>query len=223
MARATCAHSAMEHEVLQVETRTPGKKGVARKLRADGRVPGVLYGHKEAPVHLSVDPRAMSKSIRSTGKGTNTLFKVAGLDREVLALVKDAQIHPVKRNLLHVDLIEVRDGDRLVVEVPLEFKGKPAGVVLGGALEIARRSVKLDVSPLAVPTSVTVNLEPLQIGDNLHVSDLTLPEGTSAPDPRLAVCAVKAPKREETTETAEGEEGEEGAAPAAESATAADS
>lgn len=222
MVRATCAHSAMEHEVLQVETRTAGSKGLARRLRAAGRVPGVLYGHKETPVHLSVDPRALGKSIRSTGQGTNTLFKVEGLDREVLALVKDAQIHPVKRNLLHVDLIEVREGDRLTVEVPLEFKGKPAGVVLGGMLEIARRTVALDVSPLAVPASVVVNLEPLKIGDNVHVSDLTLPEGTTAVDDgRLAVCAVKAPKREETKE--EGEGAAEGAAAAPESASAGDS
>lgn len=222
MARATCAHSAMEQHVLEVETRTAGNKSLARQLRASGRVPGVLYGHKETPIHLSVDPRAMSKRIRSSGLGTNTLFKLQGLDREVLALVKDAQIHPVKRDLLHVDLIEVREGDRMTIEVPLEFNGKPAGVVHGGALEIARRNVRLDVSPLAVPKSISVNLEPLNVGDNLHVSDLPLPEGTTfVDDGRLAVCAVKAPKREATPDedAAEGEVAvaAEGSAPAAES------
>ena len=205
----------MEH-VLEVEQRTETGKGYARKLRARGLVPGVLYGHKEAPLSLAVSPRELERHFRKSGVGLNTLFSVKGLERECLALLKDTQIDPVSRSLLHVDLFEVRDGDRLVIEVPFEFTGRPAGVTLGGTLQVVRRQIRLDVSPLAIPAKVTVDVGPLEIGDNLHISDLPLPEGTqSADDLKLAVCSVKAPRTEATAETEEEGEAAEVAEPEA--------
>lgn len=211
----------MEQQDLAVETRTPGKKGAARKLRASGRVPGVLYGHKQEPVHLSVDPKQMTKVIKGSGAGRNTVFKLNGLDRDVLALMKDSQVHPFRRNLLHVDLIEVREGDRVTVEVPLEFSGRPAGVVLGGVLEVTLRRINIECSALAIPTSLDVNVEPMEIGAHFHIGDLELPEGLKAiDDHRLSICAVKAPKAE-AEEKPEGEEGAEVEGAPAEGAEAA--
>ena len=108
----------MEQQVIEVEPRTPGGKGDARKLRSEGKIPGVLYGHKEEPLAFSLKPAVLRKQLRASGMGRNTVFQVKGLGREALALLKDAQIDPVRRDLLHVDLLEVRESDRVVVEVP---------------------------------------------------------------------------------------------------------
>ena len=122
----------MGQQVLEVEQRVGQGKGDARKLRASGKIPGVLYGHKEQPTPLSLDPHQLRKRIRASDLGRNPVLQLSGLDRSVMALIKDTQIDPVRRDLIHVDFFEVRETDRVVVEVPLEFEGKAAGVVRVG-------------------------------------------------------------------------------------------
>src|SRR5688500_1649811 len=110
--------------VIEVQPRAQHGKGAARKLRATGKIPGVLYGHKEAPIPFEVDPTLLRKSLRSSDLGRNTVLTIRGLNREVLALVKDTQVDPVGRDVLHIDLIEVRSTDRVIVEVPVVLTGK---------------------------------------------------------------------------------------------------
>lgn len=197
----------MDTHQIEVEKRDSRGKGEARKMRAAGRVPGVLYGHKEAPVALSLDPVRLRRQIEHSGKRRNTLFQLTGLDREVLALPKDIQIDPVSRVVLHVDFQEVRDGERVIVEVPISYSGRPEGVVRGGKLEGTRRTVKLDCSPLAIPLEIPLNIQPLQIGDTVRVSDLALPEGViPAVDPKLTVATVKAPRGQKKDDEEGGED-----------------
>lgn len=209
----------MEQQVIEVEHRGTRGKGAARKLRATGMIPGVLYGHKEAPVAFSVNPLELRKRIRASGMGRNTIFKLSGLDRDVLALLKETQVDPVRRDLLHIDLIEVREGDQVFVDVPLEFSGKAAGVVAGGDLQVVRRSIEVACSPLTIPRSIPVDVTPLEIGDTLHAGDLPFPEGVVCTNERLAVVNIKAPRAEaaegEGEEGAEAAEGAEGAPAAA--------
>lgn len=189
----------MEQQVLEVEQRVGKGKGDARKLRASGKIPGVLYGHKEQPTPLSLDPHQLRKRIRASDLGRNTVLQLSGLDRSVMALIKDTQIDPVRRDLIHVDFFEVRETDRVVVEVPLEFEGKAAGVVLGGELQIVRRSLPVRCSPMQIPKSLTVSVTQLGLGQSLHISDVALPEGTECgTDPKLAICTIKAPRTEAT-------------------------
>src|SRR5688572_13530640 len=141
----------MQTQDIQVERRTESGKKTARKLRKGGKIPGILYGHKQEPVAFTVDPHEVHKKVRASGAGRNTVFKVSGLGRDVLALLKDSQIDPVKRALLHIDLIEIRESDRVVVEVPVELVGKPAGVVAGGVLQAVRRTIAVETSPLSIP------------------------------------------------------------------------
>lgn len=209
----------MEQQVIEVEQRSTRGKGAARKLRATGMIPGVLYGHKEAPVAFSVNPLELRKRIRASGMGRNTIFKLSGLERDVLALLKETQVDPVRRDLLHIDLIEVREGDTVTVDVPLVFSGKSAGVVAGGDLQVVRRTVEVSTSPLTIPRSIPVDVTPLEMGDTLHSGDLTYPDGVECTNERLAVVTIKAPRAEaaegEGEEGAEAAEGAEGAAPAA--------
>ncbi len=211
----------MEQTVLQVEKRIADGKGAARKLRKTGKIPGVLYGHKQAPVSIAVDPHVLRKLLRSSGMGRNTIFTLKGLDRELTALVKDVEIDPVRRNMTHIDLIEIRETDRIVVDVPVELVGKPEGVVAGGVLQAVRRAIAVECSPLNIPKLIQVDVTHLQLGQAVHVSDVKFPEGTkSGYTGNFAIASVQAPRAEVETTTAPVEgaeavaEGAEGAAPA---------
>ena len=203
----------MQH-VIQVEERNSRGKGAARKQRAAGHIPGVLYGHKEVPIALTIDPRVISKRLRTSGMGRNTVFELAGLSRPVLCLLKDAQLHPLRRSLMHVDLVEVREDDDVNVNVPLLLTGKPVGVTAGGELQVIRRDVHVIAKPLAIPKSITLDITSVALGVTLHIEDITYPEGTRAADAgRLAILSVKAPREAKDSDAAVAEVGE---APAAE-------
>lgn len=185
----------MDAQVLEVEKRIPAKKGASRKLRAMGRVPAVLYGHKEDPTHLSLDPRSLEKLMRDSGLGVNTLFELKGLDRTVRALIKDSQQHPVNRALLHLDFAEVRDGDQVVVEVPVVYNGRPEGVVAGGTLVKVRRLMRVKAAPNNIPKLVELEIGKMQIAEVIHLGDIALPEGVEcAESPKVTAVYVKAPR-----------------------------
>jgi large subunit ribosomal protein L25 len=184
--------------LINVEPRPTSGKGAVRKIRKAGRLPGVLYGHKQKPLSFSVDPLVLKKTIISSGRGRNTVFRVKGLDRDVLALVKDTQIDPLRRDLVHLDLIEVREDEDVPVEVAVELVGKPLGVVDGGILQPVRRSVRIFCKPLAIPHKIEIDVTPLRIGEAIHVRDVNFPAGTRAAIPgHLTICTVVAPMAEE--------------------------
>lgn len=209
----------MEQQVIQVELRNESGKGAAHRARRAGKIPGVLYGHKQTPVSFVVDPNELKKRVKASGLGRNTVFKVEGLGREVLALLKDAQTHPLRRSLVHIDFVEVRESDRVVVEVPVELDGKPAGVTAGGVLQAVRRTISLQCSPLSIPTKIVADVTGLQLNEALHVNDVKLPEGTKSVGGNYALATVHAPRAEEERPTA-GAEGAAAEGAAAEGAAA---
>ena len=193
---------------LEVEKRATNGKGGARKLRKQGRLPAILYGHRQEPQSLALDPRQLFACLRASGMGRNTLFSLKGLGREVLALLRDVQSDPVRRDPLHLDLIEVRSGDVVEVSVPLEYEGRPVGVIAGGSLEGTQRTLQVKTSPLSIPAKIQVNVAQLNIADAMHVSDLQLPEGVKpAVSERMTIAHVR-PPRAEKAEDGEGAGGE---------------
>lgn len=208
---------------LAVEIRETSGKGVARKLRAQGRVPGVLYGHGVAPVSLVFDPDALESLLRQGDAGLNTLFDLEGAAAVAgkTVLVKDMQRHPARGDLLHADLYAINLTERISVSVPIRLIGTPAGVSMGGGLlDHSLRELELDCLPRSIPDSIDVDVSALELGDSLHVSDLALPDGVELrTDAAQSVASVVAPKVEEepeVVELAEGEELPEGEAEAAE-------
>lgn len=217
----------MEQQTLSVESRQKTGKGVARKLRATGKLPGVLYGMgKSAPV--VVDPRAILRLLMEEG-GRN---RVLTLDGQGLAgkhaLIKDYQVDPVSRTLVHVDLLEIDINKKIIVTVPLNFTGKSAGVAEGGVMNIISRTIEVKCLPNAIPKHIDVDITALKIGDSIHLDDLRLPEGMEKSvltNPTLCACVPPAkeedaaPKLAATAEpeviTEKKAEGEEGAAAAA--------
>src|SRR5688572_727139 len=101
----------MQQHEIHVEPRTGSGKGSARKVRDTGKIPGVLYGHKQAAQSFTIDPIELKKQVKASGMGRNTVFKVSGLGRDVMALLREAQMHPLKRTIIHIDLVEIRDTD----------------------------------------------------------------------------------------------------------------
>ncbi|NOK05414.1 MULTISPECIES: 50S ribosomal protein L25/general stress protein Ctc [Myxococcus] len=164
---------------LEAKPREGSGKGVARRLRAQGLIPAVVYGkHLEKPMHISVDPKAVRQAINTPHK-FNTLIqiKVEGGDRQVL--LKDYQMEPVTRAILHADFLDVRPTDKVKVNVPLVLSGRAQGVADGGLLTQARREIEVWSLPGAIPEKIEVDVTPMKITEVLHINDLKLPEGVS--------------------------------------------
>lgn len=206
----------MAENVLKVEVREGTGKGVARKLRAAGRIPGVLYGRAKDSVPLTLDPLVLERAIQKSEAGVNTLFDLDMEGAEAgarVVLVKDLQREPGAGFLLHADLYEVDLTQTVEVEIPIHLIGTPTGVTLeGGIMDHAHRELRIECLPQAIPDELTLDVSALAIGDSLHVSDIALPEGVELRDDLdISVVIVAAPRKEEEEVPAEAAEGEEGA------------
>ncbi len=206
----------MAENALNVETRQGAGKGVARKLRAAGRIPGVCYGKGEPSISISLDPRTLRRLLEQSEAGMNTLINLAveggGAFDGKMVLVRELQKDPVEGSYLHADFFAVDVQHAVEVSVPIHITGRAPGVELGGILDQALREIELECLPLAIPSEIVADVSELDVGQSLHVSDLVLPEGVELrSDPGLSVVSVVAPKVEEVVEEAE-VEGEEAAA-----------
>jgi large subunit ribosomal protein L25 len=203
---------------LSAELRTGTGKGVARKLRAAGRVPAVVYGRGQESRSLALDPRAFERLIQKSEAGLNTLIDLEVGGQTQVVLVKELQREPLGGAIVHADFYAVDLTRTLEVDVPIHLTGIPIGVSLsGGILDHTLRELRVECLPTAIPDSVEVDVSALEIGDSIHVRDLALPEGVILKaDPDLSVAAVAAPAAEEVPAVAA-----EAAAPVVEGEAAA--
>jgi len=198
---------------LVAEPRDATGKGVARKLRAAGRIPAVVYGRGTESRAISVDPSALLRLLQSGGAGMNTLIELRVEGTAQTVLVKELQRDPVRGRPLHTDFFLVDLDQKVEVSVPIHLVGRPAGVETGGILDHPLRELELECLPRAIPESVDVDVSALEVGDSIHVSDLALPEGVSVrTEANLAVASVIAPAVVEEPVVEEEIEGEEAAA-----------
>ena len=224
---------------LEAERRSDAGKGVARKLRAAGRVPAVLYGHDQETISLSVDSREMMHVLRSSG-GSNVLLDLVVDGKARLAMPREIQRDHIHNKLIHIDFLAVSRTETITANVPVIEFGEAAGVKEGGVVEHHLRDLLVECLPQDVPDQLDVDITELNIGDMIHARDVVVPAGvTVLTNPDDAVLSVitpaalrteaelllpgeEAPEVEEGVEVLEGEaavpvEGEEGApAPAAE-------
>ncbi len=148
-------------------------KNVARRLRAAGHIPAVLYGGKGESLAVAVNAKQIAGILRSEA-GHNTIFtvKVAG-QKDVNVIVKDWQVDPVKGTLLHVDMLRVAMDVRMRVKVPVHFDGEPQGVKLqGGIFEVVTREVEIECLPTDIPDEFRMDVTPLMIGKHLRAAEL---------------------------------------------------
>jgi len=187
---------------LPAKARSGAGKGSARRLRAEGLVPAVVYGrHLQAPTHIAVDPVAVKKAIATPHK-FNTLLtlKLEG-QPERLVLLKDYQQDPVTREMLHADFIDVRENEQVKVSVPLVLVGRPVGVTEGGILSQTRRELELFALPSAIPEKIEADVSNLKIAQSLHINEVKLPQGVRVKSlVNYTVAVVSAPEKEEVVE-----------------------
>jgi len=166
----------MEQTTLSIEVRDNKGKGASRRIRRAGKLPGVVYG-VGGNFNVIVEPRTIEKLLLQEG-GRNQILTLSGTGVEGKAtLIKDYQIHPVSRKLVHVDLLEIDVTKKIQVTVPLNTVGKSIGVAEGGVLNFIERTVEVRCLPTAIPPHIDVDISALKIGDSVHVDDLKLPEG----------------------------------------------
>jgi large subunit ribosomal protein L25 len=197
---------------LNVEKRISQGSAESRRLRRAGSVPAVLYGRGAKEEMLSVAEKEFMKTI---GYASSGIVKLLGLGKPVSVLVKEIQWDSLTDKPVHIDFYRVALDQIVSVKVPLHLEGSPRGALFGGVLDQLMYELPIRVKAADIPPSVTVNVNELDIGDVLHVSDLIMPAGVT-PDVsgELAVVLVAAPTVEKTKAAEEGEEGAEGAEPA---------
>jgi large subunit ribosomal protein L25 len=210
---------------IEVSTRESGGKRKARRLRRIGKIPGILYGPKVAPVSLELDKRKFSN--RMAGVEGSRLVKMKSDSpalSDKVALLKEMQYHPISGDVIHADFYEVDLTARIQVRVPLHFIGKAAGVVRGGILQPIVREVEVECLPMDIPQFFDVEVGDLDIGDSVHIEALSMPEGVTAVfESNFTLVTVVPPTAEEApapaAAAAEPVEGAAAAAPAAAAGT----
>jgi large subunit ribosomal protein L25 len=168
----------MSQQVLSVELREKVGKGVCRKLRNAGKIPGVVYGKGMESIPVTVSPKELSIAIAGEG-GLNHLITLTGGDSldGVTVIVSDLQRNCLKGNPTHVDLHKISMTEKLQITVPLTFVGNSTGVKAGGLLDPVMHEIEVECLPGNIPDHIEVNVTQLAIGESIHVSDLVLPEG----------------------------------------------
>lgn len=212
---------------LSARARDRAGKGAARAVRREGFIPAVIYGAKEPPITISLEPKGLRRELSRTGFFTTlTDIDVDGTAHRVLA--RDVQFHPITDRPMHVDFLRVSANTRITVAIPMVFENEEEcpGLRRGGVLNIVRHEIEVECRADGIPHSLLADLAQLEIGDSIHISDIALPDGVvpTIADRDFTVATIAAPtvvrdealEAEAEAEAAEAEEGEEAEAAEAE-------
>jgi len=198
---------------LKVEARDKTGTGGAKRIRRDGFFPAVLYGEGEEVRILSVDAKQFYSVIHTTARENVVLnLKIEGNDSgECIAIIKEIQYHPVRRDILHVDFQHISMTKEIVVWVPVEIKGEAVGVkTRGGILEVIHREIEVECLPANIPDAIALDVTELDVGDSLQVKDLRVEKAKILSEPDETVVTIVAPSVIEEPKPAEAVEAEEG-------------
>jgi len=199
----------MEQVLIKADKRNSKGKGVVRKLRAAGRIPGVLYGTHVEPVSITVSARDWENITRHMKR--NVIFDMeisdgAAIDKRPV-MVKEVQRDGLGVNVLHIDFFQVSMEETVEVEVPIHLKGKAKGEVLGGIIDVHLRSIRVECLPSQIPEELTLDITELDIGGSIHVSDLSLPGVKLVEHGDIAILSIIPPTVEKARGAAEASEG----------------
>lgn len=200
---------------LSATVRTQTGKGASRRARREGKIPAVLYGHGAAPQHLELPGHDFAAVLRHAG--TNAVLSLDIDGKEQLALTKALDIHPIRRTIQHADLLVVRRGEKVVVEVRVVIEGD---AVPGTLVTQDTSTIEIEADALSIPEQLTVSVEDAEPGTQFAAGQIALPKGVNLiSDPEmLVVNVVTAPTAEDLEEEGAGEVAEAEAAPAEEEA-----
>jgi large subunit ribosomal protein L25 len=202
---------------LSAETRDRAGKGASRHLRRQGRIPAVIYGNNESPLGVHVEEKLLMKALM-TGHFMNSVVMIDVGGKQVRTLPKDVQFHPVSDRPLHADFLRISEHAKVHVEVPVHFTDEALspGIKRGGVLNVVRHELELICDAAMIPDEIEISLAGREVGDSIHISSVTLPEGSESAitDRDFTIATIIAPsalKSSEgdtaSTETAEGDAG----------------
>jgi large subunit ribosomal protein L25 len=188
-----------QQATIQAAPRDSSGKGAARALRRAGRVPAVIYGRSRAPEALAVETAALNRLLAHISAATTVVDVTVDGRAPVKALIREIQRDPVRpADIIHLDLYEVRADEKVTVEVPIRFVGIPEGVRnFGGVLDQTMHSLELKVYPADIPEQIDVDVTALNIGQSIHVGEVTVAKAEIMNEADQTVCTVVAPRTEE--------------------------
>ena len=203
-------------EAIELKAWSRGRTGTggARAIRREGRIPGIVYGGKDAPLNISLETKEVSKQIK-TGHFQSTVYMLDMDGTKIRAIPRDVQVDPVRDFPIHVDFMRLAKDAVVDVDVPVHFlnDGASPGLKRGGVLNIVRHEIALRCPADSIPESIEIDLTGTEIGDSIHISAVKLPEGTAPtitdrdfPVATIAGRGAEETAEEESVEEAEGEE-----------------
>ncbi len=196
----------MDQLTLGASNRTELKTGASRRLRAAGRVPAIIYGHRD-PQPVVVDANDFANAFKIVGESHILSLQVDGESYDVL--VKDYQRDILTGHFIHVDFYEIEAGTALRTSIPVRLEGTALGVKEGGVLGQLLHELDIECLPKDIPDGFHVDISSLNIGDSVHVTDLAVPEGVRVLNNEDQVVVLVSAMRAEEAEEPEGEEAEE--------------
>jgi len=189
---------------LNATPRTGSGKGVARKLRATGKVPAVVYGHGDRTIPLAVDAHELELLLHSISVDNTVIGLATEGGQQTKVLIREVQMHPFKPQVLHVDFLQLHAGERIKVRIPVRLSGTPEGVhVGGGVMDQVMYDLEVECLPDEIPQAADVDVSALQIGESLRVSDLKLEKVHILADGDLPIVSVLPPTVSHAEEEAE--------------------
>ena len=194
-------------EKIKAETRTEFGKGAARRIRREHKIPAVVYGHGNDPMHLTLPGHQTMMALKHGG--ANALLELDIDGKTQLALTKQVQIDPIKRHLEHIDFVAVRRGEKVTVDVPVLLVGEAVRETL---VVTENTTIQIEAEATHIPESIEVSIEGAEVGTQIHASDLTMPEGSTllTDGEILVVNITNAPTEEEIEAELEEAEAEAG-------------
>jgi len=194
---------------LEVQQRDTFGKQSARDLRRKGGVPAVLYGRAQDTVSIQLNARAFNQFLRTYGENVVINMVIGDAESETV-VIKEIQRHPVeKQKLIHADFIRISLDEPVTSAVPVVLEGTPQGIQEGGVLEFPLRHITIHCLPMRMPTDISVDVSELDIGDSIHISDLSLDEELEILDDlERTIATVSQPRVQLEEETTEAEDGE---------------
>jgi large subunit ribosomal protein L25 len=195
--------------VIEASKREIGTKSDLSNLRKNDFIPGVVYGPGREPLSIQLDKNLFLKEYRKT-IGELVIFVLKIEKKKYQTIIKDKQIHPVTREIQHIDFLELRQDSKIRVNVPVKYIGTPAGVKEGGVLEIMIRVVEISCLPKDLIEDIEIDISHLEIGKSVQIGDLNFENAEVSLSPDISLAIVHAPKAYEEEEAEGGKEGEEG-------------
>ena len=181
---------------LAAEARDRVGKGASRSLRRQGRVPAVIYGDNQEPASIHVEEKALVRML-GTGHFMNSVVMIDAGGRSMRTLPKDVAFHPVSDRPVHVDFLRISEHAKVHVNVPVLFadEEESQGLTRGGVLNVVRHELELVVDAADIPSEVRISLKGLDVGDSIHISHVTLPQGASSAieDRDFTIATIVAP------------------------------